>query len=61
MTGKMPYTAEKAQIILDAIVEGRSLRSICAERDDLPAASTFLLWVKERPELAEQYARAMQV
>lgn len=41
-------------IMLD---EGRSLRSVCRE-EGMPAPSTFLDWVREDPELAEQYARA---
>lgn len=48
--------AEKANAILDAMREGTSLRK--AAKAQRIAPSTFLGWVDDAPELAEQYARA---
>ena len=57
---KQAARLEKAQTIIQEIADtGKSLRSVCIGVDVKP--STFLLWVSESPELAEQYARAMQV
>lgn len=49
-----------AEIILERLIEGTPLTTIC-KADDLPAASTFLGWCDEDAELAERYARASQV
>lgn len=48
-----------APAIIAQIATGKSLREIC-RAEEMPAASTFLLWVSEDAALAEQYARAMQ-
>ena len=49
-----------APVILERIAGGASLRSVCEADDTLPAHSTFLLWVSEDPDLADQYARARE-
>ena len=49
----------EAQIVLDGITDGKSLRQIA--RDGGPKASTFLLWVGQNKTLAEQYARAIEI
>ena len=52
-----------SQAIADAIcarvAEGQSLRAAAIEAGI--AHSTFLLWCSERPEVADQYARAREV
>ncbi|GAB5535290.1 MAG: hypothetical protein Rubg2KO_15390 [Rubricoccaceae bacterium] len=50
---------EIAPLIIQKMVEGQSLRSIC-EAKGMPAHSTFLLWVSEDQKLADQYARARE-
>ena len=61
-TEELKTTAIK--LILDGIVEGRSVRSILnpATRDKLvyPSYVEFLEWVEESESLAKQYARAME-
>ena len=43
------------------IAQGRSLRSILDNDDDLPSSSTFLEWMGASSDLAEQYAHARQL
>lgn len=50
------YTQDKADEILARVSGHESLRAICV--DVGVPISTFLFWVSDRPELAEQYARA---
>ncbi len=52
------FSQEIADVICAKLAEGgSSLRKACAPAG-FPAPSTFLMWVNDRPELAEQYARA---
>lgn len=46
--------------ILERLAEGESLRAIC-QGEDMPAASTVCLWVKDDDAFAERYARAREV
>lgn len=58
--GKCEYDKQAlVPVILAEIASGKSLREAC-RAEDMPAASTFLLWAAEDVALAEQYARAMQ-
>ena len=43
------------------IAQGRSLRSILDNYDDLTSSSTFLEWMGASSDLAEQYAHARQL
>ena len=52
------YSQEIADAICKAVSEGHSLRNAAAQSSI--AHSSFLLWVAERPELADQYARARE-
>ena len=54
----MAYSQETADAICQAVAEGESLRNAAFSRGI--AHSTFLLWCQERPELADQYARARE-
>ena len=57
----MKYDKDKISAkILAAINKGTSLRGICNE-DNMPYPSTFLKWCDADKELAQQYARAMEV
>lgn len=48
------FSQELFDNICHHIGEGRSLRSICAQ-SDMPTTSTFMKWVANNKELAEQY------
>jgi len=54
----MAYSQETADAICEGVAEGESLRTSAAAQGISHA--TFLLWVSERPELADQYARARE-
>lgn len=46
-----------APVILERMADGKSLRAVLRE-DGMPSVGTFLQWVNEDPNLAEQYTRA---
>ncbi len=45
--------------ILDRIADGESLRAICRD-DGMPAARTFLRWIRGNPDLQRAYAIATE-
>lgn len=51
---------EVVQKILARMASGDSLRRACFE-DEMPAPSTFLLWVSQDKALSEQYDRVREV
>lgn len=51
------YSKELINNICEKIANGKSLRSICSS-DEMPSTSTVMLWLKDKPEFSEQYARA---
>ena len=59
-------TKELIDRICTRLIDGESLRKICAD-DDMPHKSTFLLWTSKSGQgeiytiLADQYARARQL
>ncbi|EHJ62156.1 terminase small subunit [Novosphingobium pentaromativorans] len=55
------YSEEIADRICAALVEGRSLRSICLD-DGIPAQSTVFYWLSRdlHPDFSERYARARE-
>lgn len=54
------YTQELADKICERISDGRSLRSICREDDDMPSASSVFKWLRENEEFSKQYAYATE-
>lgn len=54
------YTPEIATEICHRIAEGRSLRSICRDDDDMPGMRTVFQWLAAHEEFAQQYARARE-
>jgi len=50
---------EVIQAILDRIVAGESLSSICRD-EDFPAAVNFYRWMDDDPDLRNRYARARE-
>lgn len=54
------YTAELAAIILERIIEGESLRTICKDRD-MPNRSSVADWWDAIPGFRAAYDRAMEL
>lgn len=65
--GKTIWTEEKKKQafadILEHIISGKSLRSIIdnSDRNIIPSMPTFMEWLEEDKEMANQYARGMAV
>lgn len=59
MPRSLEYTQEVADAICELLIEGQSLRSICAA-ETMPSTSTVCKWLNVKPEFAEQYARARE-
>lgn len=59
MGRRSDYTEELAEVILDAIMDGRSLREIC-QSDDMPDRRTVLRWLEANAEFAAKCARARE-
>lgn len=53
------FSQEIADAICEALISGKSLRSIC-ESDDMPPASTVCTWLTQSEAFSEQYARARE-
>lgn len=51
------FTQETADAICEGLIEGESLRTICA-RPEMPSKSTVMVWLVRFPEFAAQYAEA---
>lgn len=66
MTAKKPkmgrptlFTDELALEICERIANGRSLRSVCLDKD-MPAMSTVMDWLNNNDDFSEQYRRACE-
>ena len=59
-SGRVSYSPELAEKILDRISEGESLRRICAD-DGMPDRRTVLRWLESDKELATKCARAREL
>lgn len=58
--GPNPIYADKiAETILERLMEGESLRSICASKG-MPSRRTVMRWVDEKPDFAAKCARARE-
>ena len=56
------YTSEFAKLILSEVAEGKSLRAICEDHTDLPAAQTIRRWILEdREGFQAKYTRAKEI
>jgi terminase small subunit-like protein len=61
MTGRPSiYSEALAQEICRRIVDGESLRAICADAG-MPAKATVMTWLGRRPGFAASYARAREM
>lgn len=54
------YSADIADHIVERLIEGDSLRTICAA-DAMPNRSTVLRWLDDDPDFAARYARAREM
>lgn len=53
------YTTELAARLCSKLSEGQSLRKACTE-EDMPSTTQVFVWLHDKPEFAEQYARAKE-
>ena len=53
------YSAETADAICERLIEGESLRAICAS-EGMPAASTVCRWLANNEAFRKQYAHARE-
>jgi hypothetical protein len=53
------YSLELAKEICCRLVEGESLKAICAS-DEMPSRSTVFRWLTEKPEFQDMYTRARE-
>lgn len=53
------FSQKTFDTICDRLVSGESLRSICRDKA-MPSTTTVFKWLAERPDTAEQYARARE-
>lgn len=53
------YTRQLADDICEQLAEGRSLRSICADKK-MPNRSTVFRWLADNEKFRDQYARARE-
>lgn len=61
MTGRpSSFTDEIADTICEQIAEGKSLRAVLRENENLPAASTVCRWLAQNESFRKQYARARE-
>lgn len=60
MGRKSTFNAKDADAICDRMINGESLRAICAE-DDMPDRSTVLRWMAENGDFATKCARAREL
>lgn len=51
------FTPALFSMICDRISQGESLRAVCRD-PEMPAKSTVLRWLREKPELRDQYTNA---
>lgn len=59
MGRKLDYSDDIGNRICHRLMDGESLRTICAD-PEMPARSTVHLWLIENPHFADQYARARE-
>lgn len=60
MTRHSTYDDNQAEIIIDGLASGLSMRSICRDNPSLPDRTTIIRWMHERPEFATRCARARE-
>lgn len=60
MSRPSSYTEELADAILDQMMDGRSLRSICDD-DDMPNRRTVIRWMEKDEAFATRCARAREM
>lgn len=53
------YSDEVAEKFCERISQGRSMRSVCADKD-MPSRQTIGVWLKEKPDFSYQYEIAVE-
>ena len=53
------YTDELATEICERVALGRSIRSVCLDKD-MPSMSTVMMWLDKNSDFSEQYRRACE-
>lgn len=56
----MAFSQEIADKVLEGVASGRSLASVLRD-PGTPSYAAFMVWLKERPELQDNYARAIEM
>ena len=54
------YSATIAERICQELMMGKSVRTVCADKN-MPSASTLYSWLSEKPDFLEQYTRAKEL
>ena len=54
------FTKELASDICEALADGKSFRTICADKKKYPSAVTIYNWLATNEEFLKQYARAKE-
>ena len=54
------YSPELAEAICQRIMDGDTIRKICAD-DDMPSIMSIFRWLNAHPDFSEQYAHAREV
>lgn len=59
MAGITTYTEAMGDKICELLMDGMSLRAICAQKD-MPCRATVLKWLRDNEKFSIQYARARE-
>jgi len=57
----MEFDQSAADRICDMLMDGRSLRAICREEENLPSMRTVFKWLGQNEAFAQQYTRAREI
>lgn len=55
------YSDEVAGRICKLMLEGKSVRAICRENEDMPEKSTIYDWLQKKPDFREAYEMAIAI
>lgn len=61
MAGESSFTQDKADLICEQLLDGKSLRQIVKLPEINISPSTICFWLQKFPEFAEQYARVKEM
>lgn len=55
------FDPDIAQAIIERVLNGETLNSLCANNRDYPLPGTFLLWMEQEPEYHLRYRKAKNI